>query len=96
MPSTTALIVGGTSGVGLATARRLRDIGSTVHIAGRHQQRLDTVAASDPDLRAGILEPADSSWWGVLRRTRLAGASLIRWLVTAALHGLVTAAPHGH
>jgi NAD(P)-dependent dehydrogenase (short-subunit alcohol dehydrogenase family) len=31
----TALIVGGTSGIGLATAHRLRDQGATVHVVGR-------------------------------------------------------------
>jgi NAD(P)-dependent dehydrogenase (short-subunit alcohol dehydrogenase family) len=31
----TALIVGGTSGIGLATALRLRDQGATVHVVGR-------------------------------------------------------------
>jgi NAD(P)-dependent dehydrogenase (short-subunit alcohol dehydrogenase family) len=30
----TALVVGGTSGIGLATARRLAERGATVHIAG--------------------------------------------------------------
>ena len=31
----TALIVGGTSGIGLATARRLLGLGAAVHVAGR-------------------------------------------------------------
>jgi len=46
----TALVVGGTSGIGLATARRLNALGATVHIAGRDKNRLDQVAASDPEL----------------------------------------------
>jgi NAD(P)-dependent dehydrogenase (short-subunit alcohol dehydrogenase family) len=46
----TALVVGGTSGIGLATARRLHALGAAVHIAGRDQERLDRVAASDPEL----------------------------------------------
>jgi len=46
----TALVVGGTSGIGLATARRLHALGATVHIAGRSKERLDAVAASDPAL----------------------------------------------
>lgn len=50
MNAPTALIVGGTSGIGLATARRLRDRGATVHVAGRSQDRLDALATSDPTL----------------------------------------------
>jgi NAD(P)-dependent dehydrogenase (short-subunit alcohol dehydrogenase family) len=46
----TALVVGGTSGIGLATARRLRDLGAAVHIAGRGKERLEAVAATDPEL----------------------------------------------
>jgi NAD(P)-dependent dehydrogenase (short-subunit alcohol dehydrogenase family) len=46
----TALIVGGTSGIGLATARRLHAQGAAVHIAGRSKERLDDVAVSDPGL----------------------------------------------
>jgi NAD(P)-dependent dehydrogenase (short-subunit alcohol dehydrogenase family) len=45
-----ALVVGGTSGIGLATARRLVTLGSTVHIAGRSKERLEAIAVSDPNL----------------------------------------------
>jgi NAD(P)-dependent dehydrogenase (short-subunit alcohol dehydrogenase family) len=45
-----AFVVGGTSGIGLATARRLVALGSTVHIAGRTKERLEAVAVSDPNL----------------------------------------------
>ncbi|WUI03874.1 glucose 1-dehydrogenase [Spirillospora sp. NBC_00431] len=44
----TALITGGTSGMGLATARRLLDEGASVVITGRDQARLDA-AAKDLD-----------------------------------------------
>jgi NAD(P)-dependent dehydrogenase (short-subunit alcohol dehydrogenase family) len=50
MSERTALVVGGTSGIGLATARRLHTLGATVHIAGRGKQRLDAIAATDPGL----------------------------------------------
>jgi NAD(P)-dependent dehydrogenase (short-subunit alcohol dehydrogenase family) len=46
----TALVVGGTSGIGLATARQLDARGADVHIVGRSQQRLDNLATSDPQL----------------------------------------------
>jgi NAD(P)-dependent dehydrogenase (short-subunit alcohol dehydrogenase family) len=45
-----ALVVGGSSGIGLATARRLSAAGARVHIAARGKERLDQVAASDPEL----------------------------------------------
>lgn len=61
MTATTTLIVGGTSGVGLATARRLHEAGSTVHIAGRNQQRLDSIAASDPGLVGHQLDATDAA-----------------------------------
>lgn len=40
----TALVTGGTSGMGLATARRLLDEGARVVITGRDQERLDIAA----------------------------------------------------
>jgi NAD(P)-dependent dehydrogenase (short-subunit alcohol dehydrogenase family) len=50
MSDHTALVVGGTSGIGLATARLLDARGATVHIAGRGKERLDAIAATDPAL----------------------------------------------
>jgi NAD(P)-dependent dehydrogenase (short-subunit alcohol dehydrogenase family) len=50
MTEYTALVVGGTSGIGLATARRLRHVGAAVHVVGRSKQRLDSVAVTDPAL----------------------------------------------
>ncbi len=40
-----ALVTGGTSGIGLAAARRLADEGAHVFITGRSQQRLDEAVA---------------------------------------------------
>ena len=50
MADHTALIVGGTSGIGLATARRLLDRGAAVHVAGRSKERISAVTATDPGL----------------------------------------------
>ena len=50
MSQPTALVVGGTSGVGLATARQLLAAGMTVHIAGRSTARLEDAVATDPAL----------------------------------------------
>jgi NAD(P)-dependent dehydrogenase (short-subunit alcohol dehydrogenase family) len=50
MSNPSALVVGGTSGIGLASARRFHTLGATVHVVGRSQKRLDDVAASDPEL----------------------------------------------
>ena len=41
----TALVTGGTSGIGLAAARRLTEEGAHVFITGRSQQRLDEAVA---------------------------------------------------
>ncbi|MFC8716040.1 SDR family oxidoreductase [Kitasatospora sp. NPDC057198] len=50
MSERTALVVGGTSGIGLAAARQLRARGAVVHVAGRSKERLEALAASDPEL----------------------------------------------
>jgi NAD(P)-dependent dehydrogenase (short-subunit alcohol dehydrogenase family) len=59
MTEHTALVVGGTSGIGLATARRLHARGETVHIVGRGKERLDAVAATDPALIGHQADGAD-------------------------------------
>lgn len=50
MSDHTALVVGGTSGIGLATARRLRARGAAVHVAGRGAERLAALADTDPEI----------------------------------------------
>jgi NAD(P)-dependent dehydrogenase (short-subunit alcohol dehydrogenase family) len=54
-----ALIVGGSSGIGLATARQLAKTGTTVHIAGRNTERLSALAHSDPILIGHIVDAGD-------------------------------------
>ncbi|GAA2171193.1 SDR family oxidoreductase [Agrococcus versicolor] len=43
IPGSTILIAGGTSGIGLALALRLREAGATVVVAGRRRDRLDAI-----------------------------------------------------
>jgi NAD(P)-dependent dehydrogenase (short-subunit alcohol dehydrogenase family) len=57
----TALILGGTSGVGLATARQLQAAGTAVHVAGRSTRRLDEVATSDPALIGHQVDANDAT-----------------------------------
>lgn len=55
-----ALVAGGTSGIGLATARRLQRQGYDVHVTGRGKERLDDVAASDPQLTGHQADGGDA------------------------------------
>ena len=59
----TALVTGGTSGIGLAVVRRFVDEGAHVVVTGRRQSALDAVAAELGDrvtaVRADASDPAD-------------------------------------
>ncbi|MDG4667074.1 glucose 1-dehydrogenase [Mycobacterium sp. 236(2023)] len=50
----TALVTGGTSGIGLATAQRLASEGAHVFITGRNQSSLDAAVASIGDRATGV------------------------------------------
>ena len=55
-----ALVAGGTSGIGLATARQLRQRGYDVHVTGRGKERLDDVAVTDPELTGHQADGGDA------------------------------------
>lgn len=63
---TTALIIGGSSGIGLATARLLVDRGDEVHIAGRSAQRLDSAREALGDVETHVLDALDADAVGSL------------------------------
>jgi len=77
MNERTALVVGGTSGIGLATARRLHILGATVHIVGRGKERLNDLAATDPGL---IGHQADGSNHGEITAV-LETIGQVDWLI---------------
>lgn len=58
-----ALVTGGNSGIGLATAKRFLDHGATVIITGRNAQALDQVVAevANPKLTSILADAASSS-----------------------------------
>jgi NAD(P)-dependent dehydrogenase (short-subunit alcohol dehydrogenase family) len=83
-----ALVVGGTSGIGLATARQLRERGATVHIVGRNKERLDAIALSDPELVGHQADGADPDAIAAVAET----IGTVDWLVVT-LSGAEGAGP---
>lgn len=57
----TALVIGGTSGYGLATAEQLADRGARVIIAGRSQERLQAALASNGAFSGAQADLTDSA-----------------------------------
>ena len=88
MSDRTALVVGGTSGIGLATARRLHGMGASVHIAARGKERLDEVAASDPGLIGHQADGASAAEIGALAED----IGPVDWLIVT-LSGSESAGP---
>jgi NAD(P)-dependent dehydrogenase (short-subunit alcohol dehydrogenase family) len=72
-----ALVVGGTSGIGLATARRLSSAGARVHIAARGKERLDRLAETDPELIGHQADGASSTEIGAVAQA----IGRIDWLI---------------
>lgn len=79
MSERTALVVGGTSGVGLATARQLRDRGAVVHVVGRGKERLEALAVSDLELHGHRADGGDREQIGQV----LDAVGRLDWLVVA-------------
>jgi NAD(P)-dependent dehydrogenase (short-subunit alcohol dehydrogenase family) len=57
---TVSLVLGGSSGIGLATAQRLAALGDTVHIAGRSTERLDVASTLMPAVIAHRIDASDT------------------------------------
>lgn len=55
-----ALVIGGTSGVGLAVAQQLSRRGDTVHIGGRSQERLAKAAATIDGAHGHVIDARDA------------------------------------
>jgi NAD(P)-dependent dehydrogenase (short-subunit alcohol dehydrogenase family) len=75
--SNTALVVGGTSGIGLATARRLHALGARVHVVGRGKERLDEIATTDPKITGHQADGGDRAEIGAV----VEAIGRIDWLV---------------
>jgi NAD(P)-dependent dehydrogenase (short-subunit alcohol dehydrogenase family) len=79
MTDKVAVVVGGTSGIGLATARRLADHGATVHVTGRSRERLEAAAKTDGRLHT---HQCDGTSAEDVERF-LASVGRVDWLVLA-------------
>ncbi|MFI6347161.1 SDR family oxidoreductase [Streptomyces sp. NPDC050560] len=99
MSQRTALIVGGTSGIGLATARLLADRGAAVHVVGRTGRRISELAytdstsaltghqadARDPDAIGAVLAAIGTVDWLVLSASGNKGVGPLKDLDPAVL-----------
>jgi len=91
MTERNALVVGGTSGIGLATARLLRQRGATVHVVGRTERPVDPeliphrADGGDPDQMAAVVDQVGSIDWLVVALSGAEGAGPIADLDVATL-----------
>lgn len=69
MSKRTALVAGGTSGIGLASARKLRELGYDVHITGRGKEKLDSLLLSDPELTGHQADGTDAAAMSAVAET---------------------------
>lgn len=89
MTQHTALVVGGSSGIGLATAQRLLSLGAAVHIAARGKERLDALPAGlighqadggDPDSIGSLAASIGPIDWLVITLSGSEGAGPVATL----------------
>ncbi len=69
-----AIVTGGSSGIGEATARKLTELGANVVITGRDHAKLTKVTAKNPSIQAVKADSADSAGG-----RRVVEAALGRW-----------------
>ena len=76
----TILITGGTSGIGQAIAERLHQLGNQVIIAGRRQEQLDRITATNPGmqgLRVDMTDPKDITAFAATVRERFPALNVL-------------------
>jgi NAD(P)-dependent dehydrogenase (short-subunit alcohol dehydrogenase family) len=57
----TVIVLGGSAGIGFATARAAADAGAHVTITGRTRDRIDRAAAAIPGVRSAVFDVSDSA-----------------------------------
>ena len=82
MPTT--LVIGGTSGIGLAVAHQLSRRGDTVHLAGRNQERTAKAAVAVEGSRGHVLDANDQA---AVRALTASIAPVQRLVITLAGNG---------
>lgn len=80
----TILVTGGTSGIGLGLALRLRDAGNTVVVAGRRRELLERIADEHPGVGTAELDVTDPESIARARRQLVASYPDLNVVVTAA------------
>jgi NAD(P)-dependent dehydrogenase (short-subunit alcohol dehydrogenase family) len=64
LPGQTVVVIGGSAGIGLATARRAREEGAEVVITGRNSERVDQAAAEISARQATAFDATDAAALG--------------------------------
>ncbi|MCF6401883.1 SDR family NAD(P)-dependent oxidoreductase [Chitinophaga filiformis] len=54
-------VAGGTSGIGLATAKKLLALSDDVTVTARDQKKISALRMSDPDLKVAALDSTDKN-----------------------------------